>query len=176
MHKKIQEETLLRMHNRIVERCGDFVRQRDFYAGGLMILFGLVMAVEGSGYGLGSLMHIGPGFFPTVLGVILIVLGVAIAGSAVAGATDAMEEEFREDPDWRGWACILAGPLMFILFGSLGGLIPAIFACVFVSALGDRTMTLKRVVVLATVVTVFGVVLFSYVLHVPMPLLDWRSA
>jgi putative tricarboxylic transport membrane protein len=172
----MQEETLLRMHSRIVELCWNLARQRDFYAGGLMILFGLVMAVKGSGYGLGSLMHIGPGFFPTMLGVILIVLGIGIAGSAGAGAADEMEEDFGEDPEWRGWACILAGPLMFILFGSLGGLIPGTFACVFVSALGDRTMTLKRAVVLAAVVTVFGVALFSYVLHVPMPLLGWGSA
>ena len=109
------------------------------------------------------------------LGVILIFLGVSIAGAAVATPEGEDERIMPEHPEWLGWACILAGPLCFILFGSYFGLIPGIFACVFVSALGDRTATLKSSVVLAAVVTVFGVGLFSYLLQVPMPLLTWRG-
>jgi hypothetical protein len=45
--------------------------KRDFYAGGLTVLFGLVMALKGPSYRLGTLMHMGPGFMPTVLGIIL---------------------------------------------------------------------------------------------------------
>ena len=44
-----------------------------------------------------------------------------------------MSDILPEHPEWLGWACILAGPLCFILFGSLFGLIPGIFFCVFVS-------------------------------------------
>jgi hypothetical protein len=57
--------------------------KRDFYAGGLMMLFGLFMAVNGPSYRLGTLMHMGPGFMPTVLGVILTFLGVLIAATAI---------------------------------------------------------------------------------------------
>ena len=39
----------------------NLVRKRDFYAGGLIIFFGLVMALKGPGYRLGTLMHMGPG-------------------------------------------------------------------------------------------------------------------
>jgi hypothetical protein len=85
------------------------------------------------------------------------------------------ERILPEHPEWLGWACILAGPLCFILFGSLFGLIPGIFFCVFVSSLGDRAATIKSSIVLATVVTIFGVGLFSYLLQVPMPLLTWRG-
>jgi hypothetical protein len=74
-----------------------------------------------------------------------------------------------EHPQWLGWVCILAGPLMFIICGRFG-FIPATFACVFVSALGDRTATWKSALVLAAVVTVFGVAVFSYLLQIPMPL------
>ena len=45
----------------------------------------------------------------------------------------------------------------------------------FVAALGDRTATLKRSFVLALIVTVFGVGLFSYFLQIPMPVLTWRG-
>ena len=47
---------------------------------------------------------------------------------------------------------------------------PATFTCVFVSALGDRTATLKSSLLLATGVTLVGGFLFSYVLKVPFPL------
>ncbi len=159
----------------VVHLVQNLVRKRDFYAGGLVILFGLVMALKGPGYHLGTLMHMGPGFLPTALGVILIFLGILIAGSAAVTPEGEDERILPEHPEWLGWACILAGPLCFILFGSYFGLIPGIFACVFVSALGDRTATLKSSAMLAAVVTIFGVGLFSYLLQVPMPLLTWRG-
>ena len=113
-----------------------------------MILFGLVAAVNGPKYHVGTLMHMGPGFMPTALGVLLIILGVAIAGTASVGATDGDEVDsghlLPEHPQWFAWLCILAGPLMFVIFGTIGGMAPATFACVFVSALGDRTVDLEE--------------------------------
>jgi hypothetical protein len=50
-------------------------------------------------------------------------------------------------------------------------MIPAVFACVFVCALGDKTATLKSSTILAAGVTVFGVLLFHYLLTIPFPLL-----
>jgi hypothetical protein len=149
--------------------------KRDFYAGGLMVLFGLVAAIKGPGYKLGTLMHMGPGFLPTALGVILICLGVVIAGTALTTPDGGDERILPEEPQWLGWLCILAGPLLFILFGRIGGMIPGTFACVFVAALGDRTSTWRGALTLATVVTAFGVLLFSYVLKIPMPILEWRG-
>jgi len=159
----------------VVQLVQSLVRKRDFYAGGLVILFGLVMALKGPGYKLGTLMHMGPGFLPTALGIILIFLGLMIVGTAVVTPESEDERIIPEHPEWLGWACILAGPLCFILFGGLFGLIPGIFACVFVSSLGDRAATLKSSFMLAAVVTIFGVGLFSYLLQVPMPLLAWRG-
>jgi len=149
------------------------VRKRDFYAGGLMILFGLVMALKGPTYRLGTLMHMGPGFLPTALGVILICLGIAIAGSALTVAEGEDEDILPENREWFAWGCILASPLAFMLFGAFGGMIPGTFACVFVASLGDRQATLKSMLVLSSVVTFFGVLLFSYVLQIPMPILRW---
>jgi hypothetical protein len=169
------EETLRSERSPVARLVHNLVRKRDFYAGGLVILFGLVMALKGPSYRLGTLMHMGPGFLPTALGIILVCLGLAIAGAAVATPEGEDERILPEHPEWLGWACILAGPLCFILFGSYFGLMPGIFTCVFVSSLGDREATLKGSLILATVVTIFGVGLFSYLLQVPMPLLAWRG-
>jgi hypothetical protein len=151
------------------------VRKRDFYAGGLMILFGLVMALKGPTYRLGTLMHMGPGFLPTALGALLIVLGIAIAGSSLSTEDGEDEDILPEKPEWFAWGCILASPIAFMIFGAYFGMAPATFACVFVAAIGDREATLRSVTVLSAVVTVFGVGLFSYVLQIPMPILSWRG-
>ena len=138
-----------------------------------MILFGLVMALKGPTYRLGTLMHMGPGYLPTALGVILIGLGIAIAAAALPLAEGEDEDILPENREWFAWGCILASPLAFMVFGTVGGMIPGTFACVFVAALGDRDASLKSMLVLSSVVTFFGVLLFSYVLQIPMPVLRW---
>jgi hypothetical protein len=153
----------------------NLVRKRDFYAGGLMILFGLVMGLKGPSYRLGTLMHMGPGFLPTALGILLIGLGIAIAGTALGVPEGEDEDILPENREWWGWGCILASPIAFMLFGSYGGLIPGTFACVFVAALGDKTATLKSSVILACIISLFGVGLFHYLLQIPMPILEWRG-
>jgi hypothetical protein len=151
--------------------------KRDFYAGGLMVLLGLGVALKGSTYRAGTLMHMGPGFLPTALGVVLVLIGIAIAAAALApGESDhGGESILPADPQWWAWFCILMSPICFIFFGRYFGMAPGTFMCVFVAALGDKGATWRSTIVLATVVTVFGVALFSYFLQVPMPVLTWRG-
>jgi hypothetical protein len=148
-----------------------FTWKRDYYAGGLMLLLGVGAAVTGSGYKFGSLARMGPGFMPVVLGVVLAFIGLLIAGTAL-GSSEPDDGKFLPDnPQWFGWLCIIAGPVLFIILGQFGGMIPAVFACVFVCALGDKTATYKSSFILACGVTVFGVVLFHYLLNIPFQLL-----
>lgn len=150
----------------------DLVRKRDFYAGGLMILIGLGIALKGTTYRLGTLMHMGPGFFPTSLGVLLVLIGIAIAAAASSPSAED-QPILPEHPQWWGWFCILMSPVLFVIFGRYFGMAPATFACVFIAALGDRNATLLSTIILSTLVTVFGVALFAYFLQVPMPILTW---
>jgi hypothetical protein len=162
----------------------ELIGKRDFYAGGLMLLLGLGIALKGSSYRAGSLMHMGPGFLPTALGIILTLLGITIAAASLSpepddhaaiGGHGGGQSILPEHPQWWAWLCILMSPVAFIFFGRYFGMIPGTFACVFVAALGDKTATWKGTIILATVVTVFGVTLFSYFLQVPMPMLTWRG-
>jgi hypothetical protein len=150
---------------------GKYTPKRDYYAGALMLLLGVGAAVTGSGYKFGSLARMGPGFMPVVLGVVLALLGILIAGTAL-GSSEPDDKKFMPDnPQWIGWLCIIGGPVLFIILGQYGGMIPAVFACVFVCALGDNTATTKSSAILAAGVTIFGVVLFHYLLNIPFPLL-----
>jgi hypothetical protein len=148
--------------------------KRDYYAGALMVLLGLIAASNGAQYRIGTLRQMGPGYFPVALGVLLIIIGILISSTAL-GKTPLEEEEISFHPEWRGWACIVAGPALFVLFGHYAGMLPATFACVFVSALGDRKNSLKSAGILAAGVSVFGVVLFHYFLKLPMPVLSWGA-
>ena len=147
-----------------------FKIKRDYYAGGLMMLLGLGAAMTGTGYKFGTLARMGPGFMPVVLGIVLAFLGLLIAVVAL-GSTEDDDSGLPDHPQWFGWACILGGPIMFIILGEFGGMVPAVFACVFVCALGDKTGTYKSSAILAAGVTVFGVLLFHYLLSIPFPLI-----
>jgi hypothetical protein len=154
----------------------NLVRKRDFYAGGLMVLLGLGVALKGTTYRAGTLMHMGPGFLPTVLGIILVLIGIAIAAVALSPADNEENQSILpEQPQWWAWLCILMSPVFFIFFGRYFGMAPGTFACVFIAALGDKNATLRSSIVLSAIVTIFGVGLFSYFLQVPMPIFTWRG-
>src|SRR6202046_1048181 len=146
---------------------GKFRLKRDYYAGGLMLLLGVGAAVTGSGYKFGTLARMGPGFMPVVLGVVLAFLGILIAGTALGSSEGDGKKFLPDNPQWFGWLCILGGPVLFIILGQYLGMIPAVFACVFVCALGDKTATYQSSLILAAGITVFGVLLFHYLLCIP---------
>jgi uncharacterized membrane protein YhdT len=106
-----------------------------------------------------------------VLGIVLAFIGLLIAGTALASSERDDSKFLPDNPQWFGWLCIIGGPILFIILGEYGGMIPAVFACVFVCALGDKTATYKSAAILAAGVTVFGVLLFHYMLSIPFPLL-----
>ncbi|WP_247473828.1 tripartite tricarboxylate transporter TctB family protein [Bradyrhizobium sp. 30] len=136
------------------------LRKKDFYAGLLMVLLGAGIGVNSATYSLGTFAHVGPGMFPLMLGLMMVLVGALIFVTGLATPLEEGERVLPAAMEWRGWACILAGPLMFVLFGLYFGMAAATFMCVFVSALGDRTATLKGSAVLAAVVAVVGCLLF----------------
>jgi hypothetical protein len=137
------------------------------------MLLGAGAALTGSGYEMGSLTKMGPGFFPTALGILLAFVGVLIAGSASYGETTDEMHAVATPADWRGWGCIIGGAVLFIVFAAHGGLLLATFSCVFVAALGDRTNTWKQAFLLAAGVSVFGILVFAYALRVQIPIVGF---
>ena len=148
---------------------------RDYYAGALVALVGAGVAVQSSLYEIGSLTAIGPGFFPMVMGTVLALCGIVIAVNAGIGGEDDHDAIVVERGDWRGWLCIVGGLACFIVLAKSVGLFPATFACVFVSALGDRTTTLRAAATLAFGIATFGVLLFYYGLKIQLPPFVWPS-
>ncbi len=154
---------------------------RDRLGGALLLATGAAAVVAGMGYGMGTLRQMGSGFYPVVLGALLALIG----GLLLATATRAPDAALAADApaemahlsgpvvQWRGWLCILGGALSFVVLGQHGGLVPASFVSVFVAALGDRNNSVRDASLLAALMTLLGVAVFHYGLHLLLPLLAW---
>jgi hypothetical protein len=144
---------------------------KDYYSGALMLLIGLFAIWSGIGYQVGTLGQMGPGFFPVSIGVLLSLTGAVIAIQAARSAPVQRGEALP--PEWRGWICIVLSIVAFVVLGRYGGLLPATFAVVFISALGDRQNTLVSAAALAAAISVVSVVVFWWALKVQFPLFQW---
>lgn len=87
--------------------------QKDFWAGVMFILFGGFFTGVGTQYTFGTAARMGPGYFPTVLGVLLMLLGLIVA---VSGLSKKNTEEKVDKFAWDVLFFVL-GPI--VLFGLL---------------------------------------------------------
>ena len=149
------------------------VIKREAWAAGTMIVLGLGAIAQATTYTLGSLARMGPGLFPAILGVLLVLLGLIIARMAYSPMVTEEDAVEIPPPEWRGWGWIIGGLMTFILLGKYGGLVPATFALVFISAMGDRQHTPRSAALLAVGVTILGVAVFSWALQLQFPLFRW---
>ena len=141
---------------------------RDYCGGALMFLLGVGAIGYGITYRMGTLSRMGPGFFPVSLGVILALAGLAIAVRARFAGREGAAKVLP--PEWRGWACIALSIVAFVVLGKYAGMLPATFAIVFISALGDRDNTLLSAGVLGLGACVVCVVVFWWALSMPFAL------
>ena len=114
---------------------------------------------------MGTAFRMGPGYFPIVIGALLVVFGIA---SAFVG-----EESQRPDVGavaWRGGILITVAPLIFAVIVNSLGLVPAMLASIFVSAFASRKMTLLLAIILTAGLTTFCVLIFNVGLGLPLQL------
>ncbi|OZI41124.1 hypothetical protein CEG14_01220 [Bordetella genomosp. 1] len=143
-----------------------------------MALCGALTILEASSYQVGELARMGPGYFPLLVGCFLVVLGILVP---LSPDPDEVQEEMLEEhlpqpsrrERVRGMACIAAGIAAFIVFGSLFGFLPATFALVFLSAMGDTSNSVRSAAILALAMSLFGAVVFSWALQLQFPMFRW---
>ena len=150
--------------------------RKDHVAAILMMAMGVAIIVIGFRYRMGTLVHMGAGFIPVVLGILMTAVGLIIGLLAATGTPEEKaEQKLPDPPDLRGGLCILGAVAAFVVLGAYGGLVPAAFASVFVAAMGDRENTWKSALLLALAMVVFGVAVFHYGLRVQLPLFSWGN-
>ena len=149
--------------------------QKDFFSGLMFTAVGVAFAWGATKYSLWTGARMGPGYFPTMLGVLMAILGGVITFKSMVVET--------EDGDkvgswaWKPLLFIIAANLLFgLMLGGLPsikfpafGLIVAIYVLTFVASLAGDEFNFKEVAVLATILAIMSYLAFIVLLKLQFP-------
>jgi uncharacterized membrane protein len=144
----------------------DLLSNRDFLAGLMLIVTGGGAMFLARDYPMGSALRMGPGYFPIVLGGIMVAFGIYVMAQGLI-------KKEKVNGNWSLRALFVL-PLAAVLFGYLmeeAGFIPALVTLVFISAAAGEEFKWIEVVLMAIVLTACSVGLFIYGLGLPYPLI-----
>lgn len=153
---------------------------RDFWGGIMFVLLGAMFALGAkglkfgdtvlvAGYAMGTPARMGPAFFPFWLGLILILLGVAIAvtGYRTQGGAGSAFPRFH----WRPILFILGSVVLFGLIMKPVGMLIAGIILVFIASAGNpEKVNWRQVALLAAGLVTFCALVFVWALKLPIPL------
>jgi len=138
---------------------------RDFLAGLLFIAIGAGGFGIALSYPFGSVQQMGPGFFPRVLGVILVGFGVV---TIVRGLRSG--EPVQGGWGWFPLAMLTASLVAFGWLMEHVGLVPSLVALIVSSAYAGREFRWGEVAVLAVAMTLLALAIFIWGLGLPYEL------
>jgi hypothetical protein len=139
---------------------------RDFWAGILFGAFGLFMALyAATHYPLGTAVRMGPGYFPTWVGGIVAILGLALAAASLRVAGPRLPRIL-----WRPTLFIVGGSIAYGYLLKPLGLIVSTVLVVLITAAGGHEFRWREAVVLAIALAAFSLAVFVYALGLPFPL------
>jgi hypothetical protein len=139
---------------------------KDFWAGVVLIATGAFAVLIARDYPFGTVTRMGSGFFPIVLGGLVVLFGVY---QLVKG----LKSIDRIEGGWSLRAIIVL-PLSLALFGFLmdrAGFVPALAVLTFGSAAAGSEFKLVEIVGLTILLTAFSAAVFVWGLGLPYPLL-----
>lgn len=147
--------------------AGKLAKFESSVAGLLVILVGIFALWEGRNYGFGSASDIGPGFFPTILSVFLIIMGLAIL------VFERIPTEFHSfgGADLRSLVGIVASLAVFAFVMERHGLAPAAFLSTFLAGAATPEFPIAKQALISLCITAVSVVLFVYLLKLPIDVL-----
>ncbi len=153
------------------------------------MISGLVMAAIGAlalllsrKLSFGSLAEIGPGFFPSVLAAILILIGIVLMGQSIVehrqGGGEALERwSVRQIASVLGAVLLFGMTIRGMTIGPLAvpalGLLAAVPLALLFAGMADRATRWRDLVILAVVLTAGTTLLFRFILGLPIPVAPW---
>ncbi|GAB4070954.1 tripartite tricarboxylate transporter TctB family protein [Ancylobacter sonchi] len=145
---------------------GPLRNPRPVIVGAIFAASGTAFLVTAQGYEGGSALHMGPGYFPTLVAVLLVLIGLVNIGSAFR----ASEREGLRHIAWRPLLVIAAAVLVFSVLIAATGLIPAIAGLVVVSLFATGVPSLRETLLLIVVVEIICLSIFHFLLGLQVPL------
>lgn len=144
--------------------------QEDFWAGLMFVSFGALAIWLSTDYPMGTASRMGPGYFPTYLGGIMLTLGAIVALMSLKSEGGGKITPFA----WKPMIMLSVG---FVLFGwgvDHIGFIPALFGLSVVTAAAGQKFNVVEVLVMTAVLIAGAVGIFIYGIELPFPLFWWR--
>ena len=145
---------------------------KDFYAGLMYAAIGLAAILIARDYNMGSSIRMGPGYFPTILGSLLLVTG---AISMIRGFF--RRGEIVSQFSWRNLLLVLGSIVFFGITVRGAGIFPALIMLVLVSAYASDEFKLKTTLILAVIASALSALVFVKWLGLPFAILgSWFGA
>ena len=143
---------------------------KDFWSGVMFVAFGLAFVGFARQYDMGTAARMGPAYFPTVLGGLLVLLGAYIGFKGISvAAEDGQVDKFYFKP--LLW--VLGAVVAFGLLLRLGGLLVALAALIIISSVGSGEFKWKEVLPLTIGLSVLVLAVFIWGLGLTIPVLPW---
>ena len=142
--------------------------KKDFSAGIMYIIMGGFFALWAQNYPMGTAVRMGPAYFPTMLGWILVALGLIVLIRSFY-----LHGETPRKTNWRTLAFIIGSVFVFGFLLDRGGLIVASFALMYISSMGGWDFRWKEQLINAVLMTAVNVGIFYYALGLPFKLYPW---
>ena len=142
---------------------------KDFWSGLVFIAIAVAFMALAARYRLGTAEKMGPGFFPIMIGILQAGLGAILLGRSFVLDGPPLAR-MRLSP----LAITVVAVVLFGIALDWLGLAAAITALVIVGAYADRSTRLVESVALAAALVFFSVVMFVWVLGLPLQVWpDW---
>lgn len=137
---------------------------KDFWAGVLFVGLGIFAITVGSNYHLGSAARMGPGYFPRILGILLIVLGVLISlnGLRVRG-------ERIPAWNWRATIVVLGSVVLFGYFVEKIGLAIGTVFLIVAASYASHEFRPREALIAGVCLAALAVVVFEMGLSLQLP-------
>lgn len=140
------------------------INQKDAVAGAAFTLAGAYFSLDAwFNLEMGSALRMGPGYYPLLVGLILVGLGSAIAVRALASGPGPIGAV-----NWRGIALISLAP---VIFGALlpgMGVVAAVAASAFATSFASRRVSPLLAIGASVGLAVFCVLIFVVGLGLPL--------
>jgi hypothetical protein len=139
---------------------------KDFWTGLIYLFVGSCALIISRDYDMGTALKMGPAYFPTILSVLLMGIGIiSIVRSFLKSGSPIGVVA------WKGLFLIVAATLLFGMIVRGAGLVIALPLLVIVSASASARFSWKTTLAEAVGITVFCIVVFLKGLGVPLPIL-----
>jgi putative tricarboxylic transport membrane protein len=137
---------------------------KDFWSGIMFMSFAAVALVAARNYSLGSAGHMGTGYFPVLLSVVLTLIGVILIGRSFV-----INGERVGTLGLLPLAVIAAAVCVFGLAIETLGLVVALILVTLIAAAASRQSRPLQVGLLAVLLAAFSAGIFAYALRLPLP-------